>query len=438
MNKLKDFAYSLANFSGGIVSYAVGSFYMFFYVDQLGLSASYYALAMLFYGIWNAINDPLAGYFSDRTKSRWGRRKPYIMFGAIPLAISFMLVFMPPQFALDNQTTLFLYFLFAMCLYDTFFTIVMLNWSAALPEMYNDEKNRSRVGGISQILGVIGAVGATLLVQPIVNAFGYATMSIIFAIVSAITMLISVYGVREKKENMEEEPLGLIESFKQTFSSKAFIICVTSVLLLETGKILITSSMPFYTGYVLGNDLGVTIIMGAMFISSMIFTPLIVKLAGKIGPKKTYQLSIALYCLGTLGFFVAPNILVVAIISLFLGFAVSGSMIMPNVLYGQIIDEDQIRTGKRREGTYYGINALIMRISIVIQGFVSAFILDSTGYIANATSQTSEALLGFRFLMGLAPCVCFILAFITIKFYPFFGEKLRELREKSAKLNDIH
>ena len=178
--------------------------------------------------------------------------------------------------------------------------------------------------------------------------------------------------------------------------------------------------------------------MKTVRISSMIFTPLIVKLAGKIGPKKTYQLSIILYCLGTLGFFVAPNILVVAIISLFLGFAVSGSMIMPNVLYGQIIDEDQIRTGKRREGSYYGINALIMRISIVIQGFVSAFILDSTGYIANATSQTSEALLGFRFLMGLAPCVCFILAFIIIKFYPFFGEKLQELREKSAKLNDIH
>ena len=89
----KDICYSFGNFSGGIVSYAMGSWYMYFYVDKLGLSMQHYSYAMIIYGIWNAINDPFMGIISDRTKSRWCRRRPFMMFGAIPLGLSLLMLF---------------------------------------------------------------------------------------------------------------------------------------------------------------------------------------------------------------------------------------------------------------------------------------------------------------------------------------------------------
>lgn len=434
---LKDWAYGLANFSGGIVSYAIGSFYMFFYVDQLGLGAQYYAIAMFIYGVWNAINDPIAGYFSDRTKTRWGRRKPYIMFGAIPLMISFALVFMPPEFVLNNQVSLFIYFLISMCVYDTFFTIVMLNWSAVLPEMYLKESDRSRVGGIAQVLGVIGAVGATVLVQPIVLAYGYGVMSIIFAIIGGITMLLSCYGIRENEANMDIEPLGFKETLVETFKNRSFRICVSSVLIIETAKILIVSSMAFYTSYVLVNDLGVTILMGAMFLSSIIFTPIIIKFCKMFGAKSVLMSAIFVYAVGSLGLFLAPNIVVAAIVALFLGYGVSGTMIVENVLYAQIIDEDQLITGKRREGAYFGINALVMRLSVVFQGFFSAFVLSASGYISGVAIQSASAVFGIRVLMGLAPFVLCVLGALVLRRYPLYGKALEELKTKSDAFNKV-
>lgn len=421
MNKLqkrKDIFYAFGNFSGGIVSYVMGSWYMFFYVDTLGLSTKYYSMAMLIYGIWNAINDPIMGIISDKTKSRWGRRKPYMLFGAIPLGLALILMFSPPTAFLSTQQGLFFFFVLTLCIFDTFFTMTMLAWSAVLPEMYADEQNRARVNVYSQILGVLGAMIATVAVQPIVNICGFSIMSVIFGVIGIITMLMSAWGTREEKENMEAGSLGVVESLKATFTNKAFLICVTSVLLVEIGKVICTSTIAFYSQYVMKNDLGVTIIMGALFISSMIFAPLVSKMCQRWGTKNTYIVTTAIFATAGLGFLIAPNIIVAAVVAAAAGIGVGGIMIMPNMLYAEIIDDDQRRTGVRREGAFFGMNALVMRLSVVVQGFMSSLVLDNFGYVAGAAEQTESAVRGIRILMGLIPLCFVILAVVVLFFYP--------------------
>ena len=110
LQKRNDIFYALGNFSGGLVSYVMGSWYMYFYVDHLGLATRYYSIAMVIYGIWNAINDPIMGIVSDKTKSRWGRRKPYMLFGAVPLGLALVLMFSPPEAILATQESLFFFF----------------------------------------------------------------------------------------------------------------------------------------------------------------------------------------------------------------------------------------------------------------------------------------------------------------------------------------
>jgi len=414
----RDICYAFGNFSGGIVSYVMGSWYMYFYVDHLGLATKYYSIAMVIYGIWNAINDPIMGIISDKTRSRWGRRKPYMIFGAIPLGLALILMFSPPAQFLATQEGLFFFFVLTLCIFDTFFTMTMLAWSAVLPEMYLDETNRARVGVYSQILGVLGAMIATVAVQPVVNAVGYSVMSIIFGVIGIITMFMSGFGAWEKQEYMEAGSLGVVESFKATFTNKAFLICVTSVLLVEIGKVICTSTIAFYSEYVMHNDLGVTIIMGALFISSMIFAPLVSALCRKLGAKNTYIITTAIFATAGLGFLIAPNIIVAAAVAAIAGIGVSGIMIMPNLLYAEIIDDDQKRTGVRREGAFFGMNALVMRLSVVVQGFMSSLVLDNSGYVAQAAEQTAQAVKGIRILMGLIPLVFVILAVVVLLFYP--------------------
>lgn len=434
--KWKDICYSFGNFSGGIVSYAMGSWYMYFYVDQLGLSTKYYGYAMVVYGIWNAINDPLMGVLSDKTVSRWGRRKPYMLFGAVPLGLSLVLLFSPPQAVVSSSVALFIYFIIALCLFDTFFTMTMLTWSAVLPEMYLDERNRARVNVYSQILGVLGAMIATVGVQPIINTLGYTAMAVLFGAIGIATILMSAWGVRENNTQAGKTSLGFFESFKATFTNKAFLICVASVLLVEVGKVFCTATMPFYSNYVMHSDLGVTIIMGVMFVSSMVFAPLVSLLCNKVGAKNTYIVTTLVFALACAGYLFAPNIIVAAALSAVVGFGVSGIMIMPNMLFAEIIDEDQVITGVRREGAFYGMNALVMRLSVIIHGFLSVLVLDNTGYNSSLAAQPDSAVWGIRLLMGGLPMVFIVLAIVVLFFYPINKQRLAEVQQKVREMNE--
>lgn len=434
-NRRKDLFYSFGNFSGGIVNYAMMTWYMFFYVDRLGLSPKYYGVAMTIYGIWNAINDPLMGVISDKTVSRWGRRKPYMLFGAIPLGVSLVLLFAPPSAFVSDQTKLFVYFTAAMCVYDTFFTMTMLAWSAALPEMYLDEQNRARVNVTSQILGVLGAMLATLGVEPIVNTFGYAAMAVIIGGVGIVTMLMSAWGVRERESNKSGGSLSLWKSFAATFTNKAFVICVLAVLLVEIGNVVATSAIAFYSQYVMKDDHGVMIILGAMFLSSIAFAPLVGWVCGKVGVKRTYILSAAIFGVGCLGYVFAPGIVTAAIVSACVGAGVGGIMIMPNMLYAEIIDEDQVKTGVRREGAFFGMNALVMRLSVVAQGFISGAILSNSGYVAKAVEQVPSAVLGLRLMVGAVPLVFSALAILVLLFYPIDRARLAGIQEIVRGMN---
>ncbi len=432
----KDLCYSFGNFSGGIVSYAMMTWFAFFYVDHLGLDKNHYAIAMVVYGIWNAINDPLMGVLSDKTTSRWGRRKPYMMFGAVPLGLALVLLFSPPAAAAASPNALFFFFLASICLYDTFFTMTMLTWSAVLPEMYLDEGNRARVNVYSQILGVLGAMLATLSAEPLINAFGYTAMAAIFAVVGVATMLLSAWGVRERPVNSRGGSLPFWRNVTATFSSKAFVICVLSVLFIEVGKAICTASIAFYSKYVMQFDLGVTVIMGVMFVSSMVFAPVVSFLCKRFGAKNTYIISSGVFALGTLGYFLAPSILIAVLVSVVAGMGVSGVMIMPNMLYAEIIDEDQVRTGVRREGSFYGMNALVMRLSIVLQGLVTTFVWTQSGYVEGAAAQTPEAVMGIRVLMGLVPVAFAVLAVIVLLFYPIDKQRLAEVQARVRAMNE--
>jgi GPH family glycoside/pentoside/hexuronide:cation symporter len=128
---------------------------------------------MVIYGIWNAINDPLLGQISDRTRTKRGRRIPYVLWGSLPFALAFMLVWLPTKSWFGGDSVkLFIYFIIAVFLYDGLYTLVILNWTAIFPEMYKTQEERTRVSALRQVLGVLGSIIGSVLPPLLYNKIG--------------------------------------------------------------------------------------------------------------------------------------------------------------------------------------------------------------------------------------------------------------------------
>ena len=200
-----------------------------------GAQPRWIGIAATIYAIWNALNDPLFGYITDNTRSRKGRRIPYMRFTAPFLALTFVLVWFAPPAA--GQQTLFWWMLITMLLYDTFYTIIGLVYSALLPEITESDAQRNSLQISSSLFAMLGTLLGFLIpdmVRPKTNESSliplYVAM-IAVALFSMILILITTFKVKERREfAVVDEPLNVLDAIKFTFTSKSFLILVAEIL----------------------------------------------------------------------------------------------------------------------------------------------------------------------------------------------------------------
>lgn len=445
MSKKRDLLYSAGSFGSGLPAAVFSTFIFFFYVDFLKMPSELIGLGMGIYGIWNAINDPLLGQISDRTRTKRGRRIPYILFGSIPLAITFVLVWTPPAGWYGNTTLMFIYFLAAIFLYDTLYTLVVLNWTALFPEMYKTQEERTKVSAYRQVLGLIGTLIGTALPPILYSIIGWGAMGIVFAGLTLVSMLMSLLGSKEDPSAQTNESLPLGQALIATFKNKSFITFVLGYGFIEFTILMLQTVMPFYSKYVLGvEDFRASLILGTLIIVSIVFVIPWSKMANKKGSKKTMLMSIVAFGLGMIPFWFVKGFIGAIAVSGFVGIGLAGIIILIDVFISDIVDEDELKTGVRREGMYFGINALFIRIAISFQSVIMGYVLKFSGYDANLAigSQPQSALTGLKLLITFIPLITVVLAFICYKFYPLDGKKLEEVKERvhilHAKNNNIN
>lgn len=431
---IRNLAFSCGSFSSGIITIIFSSWLMFFYVDTLKFDASAIGIALTISAVWNAICNPLAGYISDRTRSKWGRRKPYVLFCTLPLFCIFVLLWMPPLTLITGSLARLVYFTAIVCIYDAFFTIVLLNWVSIIPEMYLEDADRSALLGLTTVLGILGALLASVAVQPVIEAYGWTTMAVIYGIIGCVMMYISLFGMKENAINQTQKPLGFIKYFAYTFSNKIFILVVFSMLFVECAKGITTAMLPFFTKYAYQLNNGVSIMEGTLFVAAILFTPLTLHISKKLGVKSTYIICILVFGGAVSILYFVFSLITLLITCVAIGFGVSGIMIFPDVFYSQIIDEDQLKTKVRREGAYFGSNALIIRFSTAIQSLIMGFVLKSSGYNSNLTVQSSGSITGIRILTSFVPLIFIILGLALIAFYPLHGKRLEEISRRVKEI----
>lgn len=446
--------WGVASLGLSLISGVYGALLPIFYQDYLGLGVGWIALASLIYGIWNALNDPIFGFISDSTTSKRGRRIPYMRWTAPFLALSFIAVWFAPRGAAQVWT--FVWMLVSMILYDGCYTIIGLVYSALLPEVTEDEGERNHLQISYSLFAMVGmALGFVIpdLFRPKAGgpvSFGpLQTAMIVVGAVGALLIVVTTLKVRERPEfTRVDKPLSLGQQVKATFTSSSFLVLVASNFMSILVSSLVIGSLFYLADYVAKTS--AMILLACLFVPLIVGVPTTNLIRSKIGLLKTQQLLMAIAGVGLVSIAIVPPALIPACLAL-AGFGLSGPQTLTNILFAQVADEDELRCGVRREGAFFGVNALVTKPAQSIAIALAPAILAATHFVtrganggAMVADQPAAAVFGIKVFSGLVPGAAMLAGAAILMAFPIKGKKLERLgsdllalhEEKSRKLAD--
>jgi glycoside/pentoside/hexuronide:cation symporter, GPH family len=358
--------------------------------------------ALIFLGrVVDVVSDPLVGAWSDRVRSRWGRRIPFLLFGSPLMAGAFILLWIPPT---QLPTPLLAaYFFLMMGLFFIGHTLSGRPYDALLPEIAPGSRERTSISGFRVALGLGGAALGLVASGLLIDQGGYILMGVVLGLVALGTRYTAIAGVwkwaMRNGSRSEGNPLreaGIISR------NRPFRYYLPSFVLFSMGLTLLTQLIPFHVSVVLqGGELQESLIMGVFLGMVVLSIPLVARLAALMGKRHMYSLALlltglALPLLFFAGFlpWASPMIQVVVLGGL-LGVTMSGAFIMPPVLMSDIIDHDEELTGQRREAVYYGAEQGIQKVAVGLSSVVLTQVLEIFG-------RTPDDPLGIRLVGPLA------------------------------------
>lgn len=436
--------WGVAALGTALISGVYGAMLTMFYQDYLGVNAKWIGIAALVYAIWNAINDPLFGYITDNTRSKLGRRIPFMRFTAPFLALTFIMVwFAPPQ---AGQTALFWWMLVSMLLYDTAYTIIGLVYSSLLPEITESDSERNGLQISSSLFGLVGTLLGFLIpdmVRPQAGATSFLPMQVAMIIVGvfgALCVIATTFKVKERKAfTMVDKPIPLGKAIKFTFTSKAFIFLVLENFMVILMQAFLMGAIFYLADYVVKTSAIQLLVF--LFVPLIIGVPLTTVIRAKLGVVSAMQVLLVVAAIGLISLTFVPVALIPVCIAL-AGFGLSGPQTLSNVLFAQVADEDELRSGVRREGAFFGVNALITKPAQSLAIWLTAFILEQSQFISRASNhgeiflnQSPEAIFGIRAIVGLIPGAACILGAILLTWYPLRGTYLKKVQQDVLALH---
>ncbi|MGB5910870.1 MAG: MFS transporter [Promethearchaeia archaeon] len=422
-----------------------------FYFTVVKIPTTVMTLGFIFWALWNAINDPLIGYLSDKTKSRWGRRIPWMIGATIPLGILMVLLFTPPSTYMVNQSV-FIYFIIILILFDIVYTAFNLNYNALFSEMFVDMKIRSSTGRIRIMFVLIATAFAlafpTFIIEDITNIEGKPetlTQYLIVGIVAAIIIfvfyvLMLKWGVKDPKHISKdaETAMPFIKTLKFTFKHKSFLWFLFPAL----GTWLVINILPTLAPLFFTYAVGITdteligILLLVNLLVAALSTPLWEIIRVKKGARMSGLIGTAVWIVTVIFFAFSINFPMALIFMIFMGFGLGGGLYFYDQCIAEIIDEDEITYGVRRSGIYYAVINFFIRLSMILNFVIIGLVFTSTDWYNYTPNPGVDVVVGLRVLMGIYPAIVLAISFIGLYFYPIKGTRLAENRKKLTELHE--
>jgi GPH family glycoside/pentoside/hexuronide:cation symporter len=434
--------YGIGDIGNAVVNSAIQFFLMKFYTDGALIIPALAGNALLIGKFWDAVNDPLFGWLTDRTKSRFGKRRVFMIFGAIPLGISIALLwYVPPADRIWTFTWIALTFM----LFDTLWTLTNVPYYALTSELTDDYDERSSLTTYRMVMAVPAYLLGAAVTPAIVGLFalqqtGYAFIGILYGTIAAAALLISAAGFRERQLAVESKPEpNPFKSLGVALRNKPFTWLCGTYLVINLSFAFIKILMAYYIQYQLLMAEQTTAVMGLMLVCVTISLPFWQWLSRRMDKGPAYGLGMAIGELAVVLTFFLPHQStgLIYLISVLAGFGFGAQWIFPWAMVADVADYDRLETGQQRSGMYYGVWGLATKLSEALALAAVGWILTGFGYIPNI-EQTPEALLGIRLFFGLIPALIIFVSLPLLFRYPITRKSHAEVREKLDAAAAIH
>ncbi|WP_016952374.1 MFS transporter [Anabaena sp. PCC 7108] len=455
-------AYGAGDLGPAITSNIAIFFLLVFFTNVAGIPAGLAGSILMIGKIWDAVNDPIVGWLTDKTKSRrWGRRLPWMLYGAIPFGIFFFLQWIVPKFSVEQSSNiwpLFWYYVAIGVISQAFFTVVNLPYTAMTPELSQDYDERTSLNSFRFTFSIGGSILSLILAQIVFSQIAdpqeqYIVLAAICTVISVLALYWCVYGTRnrimafEAKRLQLEEPaeIPFIEQLKIVFTNKPFLFVIAIYLFSWLGVQITASIIPYFVIYCMGlKNSDVPTVLIAVQATALLMLFVWSNLSKKLGKKLVYFLGMSIWIIAAAGlFFLKSNqIGLMYLMAVMAGVGVSTAYLIPWSMIPDVIELDELQTGQRREGIFYGFMVLLQKFGLAFGLFIVGNALEASGFKAVVAGQSTlpiqpdSALFAIRIAVGPIPTICLIIGLILTFFYPITREmhaeimlKLQERRE---------
>jgi glycoside/pentoside/hexuronide:cation symporter, GPH family len=435
---VRKLAYGVGDVGPALVATISGFFLNVFLLDVAGLEPYLAAIIFLVVKVWDSLNDPIIGTLTDRTNTRWGRRRPWLLFGAVPFGLAWFLQWLVPDL---GTAGLFIYYLVVALLLDTSLTCVNVPYTALTPEIAPEYNERTSLNTFRFSFSILGGMFALMFHDTILKSLpdittGYMVSAAVLGGVIIITNWITFAAITEthQKSEDEEEP-GFIEGFKIAFGNRPFIM-VTGIYLMSWLAIqFIQANMLFYVRYWMNDEDNFIYLAMALQISIFLFLIVWAKVSARIGKRHAYFCGVGLWMsVMVFIFFIQPGQMVLlGALAVLAGAGASVAYLIPWSMLPDVVDVDELNTGLRREGVYYGFFVFLQKLGISLGLAFSNLILQVVDYIPAVPGepfpvQNDTVLLAFRLFISFVPLVILILSLPIAYKYPITRRRHAEIR----------
>ncbi|MFA9463954.1 MAG: MFS transporter [Velocimicrobium sp.] len=443
LKKREKIFYGLGDLGNNVAYGAVGFYFVFFLTDVGGISPVWAGYIFMIVRIWNAVCDLVIGVVSDHVKTRFGRRRPFLLLGAIPLGIGFSLLWLVP---LKGTVQLVVYYTFVGILFNTLYSFVSIPYNALLPELTKDYDERTSISGYKMAFSFIGsllsAMGVTFIVDTIypgksMYAVSFPVMGRILAAILAISILLAFAGTKERVTVASQEKQGkFFSNLKSLIKLKEFKFVLGVFIFNMVSFDIIMALYIYYMKYALKiSDSLSYIFMAIPLVAAVIATPAWVNISSKMGKQKTYIVA-AIYFLIPLFscmFIPASNLFVTVVVTIMIGIGISASQVLIFSILPDIVEVDELKNGVRREGIIYGITMFLYKISSAIIVALTLAMMGWFGYIESTGNsiavQSDGTIFGIRLLMSCMPALCLIVSVLFIRKLTFGKESFDNVKK---------
>jgi len=416
------------------------AFFLFYLTDALAVSPVLAGAALLIPRLWDAVTDPIMGAISDRTRTRIGRRRPYLLVGSICFGVSFYFVLTPPSF--EDEWMKVLYFTVMYALVSTAYTIYDVPYSSMAAEMCRSYRARTNLVGYKMIAARVGIIIAATISPLLFNSRetlqeGFALLGLVGGVFIIVTGLIAFFATAHAPSTESVvTSFSLRDELSAVIRNRPFAN-LFAVFLLQNLAIGASATTLIYfltiTMQLSSNLVGP--LFAVTGVVALLATPGWVVVGGRLGKKVAYSRGLVVSMLAAIAIFFLPPSLAMLLFGIYVisGIADAGTQLMPNAMVPDTVEVDELRTGVRREGTVFGAWAFCRKTGMAGGAFLASIVLSLFGFTSGGAEQPASAEFGVRVAFSILPLVLWIGAWVRLRHYDLDEERFEQIRLQLAE-----